>query len=59
MSDYTNELITTSNDVILTPNREKHILSRHPEADKYISKIGDILKNPDRVFLQLDKKDTL
>lgn len=48
-----------NNTVILTPNRYKHIITNHPEVEKYISQIKNILNKPDRVFLQVEKTNTL
>lgn len=59
ISEYSNDIITTTNDVVLTSERKRHIIDRHPEVEKYFDNIKDILKNPDRVFKQLDKEDTL
>lgn len=59
ISKYTDQMQTTSKDVILTNERKKHIIDRHPEVEKYISKINEIISNPDRVFKQLDKEDTI
>ncbi len=59
ISKYTDEIQTTTKDVILTDERRKHIIDRHPDVEKYISNIGEIIKTPDRVFKQLDKEDTI
>lgn len=58
ISKYTNEIKTTTNDVILLPERKEH-LNKHPEILKYIEKIPNILNNPDYIYKQLDKIDTL
>ena len=59
ISKYTNEIETTTKDVILTEKQKEHILERHPEMKEYIKEIPKILKDPDLIFKQLDKEDTL
>ena len=59
IAKYTEDIKTTTKDVILTPKQRKHIIDKHPDVEKYIENISDILQDPDKVFLQLDKEDTL
>lgn len=58
ITKYTSDIVTTTKDVVLMPDRLEHI-KKHPEVLKYINKISDILSKPDYVYKQLDKEDTL
>lgn len=59
ISNYTDQIHTTTKDVILTDERKKHIIDRHPDIEKYISNIDELIRTPDRVYKQLDKEDTI
>lgn len=59
ISKYTDIFETTTNDVILTPERKQHIIDRHIEVAEYLNKIDDILSNPDAIYQQLKKDDTI
>lgn len=58
VSKYDSSIVTTTNDVVLMPDRLEHI-KKHPEVLKYKNKISNILNKPDYVYKQLDKADTL
>lgn len=58
-SRFDSNLKTTTKDVILTPKQRKHIIDDHPDVSEYIELIPVILNKPDKVYLQLDKEDTL
>ncbi len=59
ISKYNINITTTTNEVILTDERKWHILKRHPEVKPYINKINEILSNPDNVYLETKKENTL
>lgn len=59
ISKYTNEFQVTTNDVILTPDRKKHILEEHSEVSEHFDKLNDILNNPDAIYKQVKKEDTI
>lgn len=59
ISKYTDRIKTTTNDVILTPERKQHIIDRHIEVTNYLNKIEDILNNPDAIYKQISKEDTI
>lgn len=59
VSKYTDKFQTTTNDVILTPERRKHIVDKHPDVVEYIDKIEDILNEPDAIYQQIKKEDTI
>lgn len=59
ISKYNIDITTTTNEVILTDERKWHILKRHPEVKPYINKISEILSNPDNVYLETTKENTL
>lgn len=59
ISKYDCDIVTTTKDVVLTNERKQHIIERHHEVENYIDDISKILKEPDRVFKQLNKDDTL
>lgn len=59
ISKYTDIFEITTNDVILTPERKQHIIDRHIEVAEYLNKIDDILSNPDAIYQQLKKDDTI
>lgn len=47
VNKYSDKYKTTTNEVILNPERLKHIKIRHPEVIPYISEINNILNNLD------------
>ncbi len=57
ISKYTNSIKTSTKDVVLFEERIKHIVERHPEVEKYIKDIPNIIKNPD-LILQETKRDS-
>ncbi|MEI3498939.1 MAG: PBECR2 nuclease fold domain-containing protein [Bacilli bacterium] len=59
ISKYDKNIITTTKDVILMPDRLKHIKERHPEVEKYINDISKIIKNPDMILKELKREDTI
>lgn len=59
ISKYSDKFQTTTDDVILTPERKQHIIDRHPEVIEYIDKLEDILNNPSKIYEQLSKEDTI
>ena len=59
ISKYNINITTTTNEVILTDERKWHILKKHPEVKPYINKINEILSNPDNVYLETTKENTL
>lgn len=58
ISKYDKSITTTTKDVVLMPDRKLH-LEKHPEILKYLGDIPKILSNPDSLYIQLDKADTL
>ena len=58
ISKYTNDIIATTKDVVLLPERREH-LKKHPEALKYIESIPNILRDPDYIYKELNKLDTV
>lgn len=56
---YNINITTITDEVILTDERKWHILKRHPEVKPYINKISEILSNPDNVYLETTKENTL
>ena len=58
ISKYTNDIIATTKDVVLLPERREH-LKTHPEALKYIESIPNILRDPDYIYKELNKLDTV
>ena len=58
ISKYDKSIKTTTKDVVLMPDRKLH-LEKHPEILKYVGDIPKILSNPDSLYIQLDKADTL
>lgn len=59
ISKYTSDINTPTKDVVLFKERISHIKERHPEAEKYIKDIPKIIKNPDMILKQVNKKDTI
>ena len=59
INNYNSNINTTTNDVVLMPDRRQHIYEDHPEVKKYIKDIPNILENPDKVYRQLNKPDTI
>lgn len=58
ISKYTNDIIATTKDVVLLPERREH-LKKHPESLKYIESIPNILRDPDYIYKELNKLDTV
>ena len=56
---YMKEYPLPVSDVVLFPERIKHIQERHPEVVKYIEMIPDILNHPDMILLETKRKDTI
>ena len=59
ISKYSKEIKTATTDVVLFEERINHIKERHPEVIQYIKYIPRIIKNPDMVFKELKRKDTI
>ncbi|MDE6414024.1 MAG: hypothetical protein K2K48_01290 [Anaeroplasmataceae bacterium] len=51
--DYSKEIKSYNPIIVLTKERENHILKRHPEMKQYIPYLMDYVNNPD--FIKLDK----
>jgi len=58
ISKYDSSITTITKDVVLMPDRKLH-LEKHPEILKYVEDIPKILNNPDSLYIQIDKTDTL
>ena len=43
----------------MTPDRKKHILEEHSEVSEHFDKLNDILNNPDAIYKQVKKEDTI
>ena len=50
--DYSKEIKSYNPIIVLTKERENHILKRHPEMKQYIPYLMDYVKNP--YFIKLD-----
>lgn len=59
ISKYDTNIITTTKDVVLMPDRLEHIKERHPEVEKYINDISKIIKNPDMILREIKREDTI
>nr|DAU06887.1 MAG TPA: nuclease [Caudoviricetes sp.] len=46
-------------DIILMEERKKHIQERHPEVTKYIKELPNIVTNPDQIYKENGRKDTI
>ena len=57
ISKYTNTIKTSTKDVVFFEERIKHIKERHPEVEKYIKDVPNIIKSPD-LILQETKRDS-
>lgn len=55
---YTSNIVTTTKDVILLPERKQHITERHPDVKEYIENVPEILKQPDMVLKENKRQDT-
>lgn len=49
----------STKDIILMHERKKHIIERHPEVEKYIEKIPEILLKPDFIFKDNKYENTI
>ena len=59
ITKYNKNIKTTTNEVILTIERLKHIFNEHPEVIENLNKLNDFINNPDIVCIQQDRKDTI
>ncbi len=59
ITKYTNSIKTSTKDVVLFEERIKHITERHPEVEKYIKDIPNIIKNPDLILQETKRDSTL
>ena len=59
INKYTQNIKTTTKDVVLFEERINHIKERHPEVEKHIKDIPKIIKNPDMVLQEASRKDTV
>ena len=57
ISKYTNTIKTSTKDVVFFEERIKHIKESHPEVEKYIKDVPNIIKSPD-LILQETKRDS-
>lgn len=46
-------------DIVLMEERKKHIQQRHPEVMKYIKELPNIVTNPDQIYKENARKDTI
>ncbi len=59
INKYTQNIKTATKDVVLFEERINHIKERHPEVEKHIKDIPKIIKNPDMVLQETNRKDTV
>lgn len=59
VSKYHLNMKTTTDDVILTINRLYHIMDNHPEVLRYVKKLNRLLSDPDCVYVENGKLDTI
>ena len=57
ISKYTKNFKTSTKDVVFFEERKKHVKERHPEVEKYIKDVPNIIKSPD-LILQETKRDS-
>ncbi|MDE5546291.1 MAG: hypothetical protein K2I88_02380 [Anaeroplasmataceae bacterium] len=56
--DYSNEIKNYNNTIVLTKERENHILERHPEMKIYISELIEYINSPDVILSDKKYNDT-
>ena len=59
ITKYDNTIKTTTKDVVLLPERLEHIKTKHPEVEKYIKEISNIIKQPDMVLKEVKRENTI
>lgn len=59
INKYTDKFNLTTEEVILTNNRKKHIIKKHPDVKEHIKNIKQIIEEPDNVYKENNKKDTI
>lgn len=57
--DYSAEIGNYNMNIVLTNERKKHILGRHPEMKNYIPFLIDYVNNPNEYRLDKGNRDTL
>lgn len=58
ITEYTDRFKPTTNEVLLTPKQYKHIKD-YENRQEAIDLIPDIIKNPDNVYIETKKKNTI
>lgn len=58
INKYTKEFKPTTKDILLTPKQHKHILG-YEDRQKAIKEIPNIIKNPDHIYIEKGKKNTI
>lgn len=59
ISKYTNTIKTSTKDVVFFEERIKHIKERHPEVEKYIKDVPNIIKSPDLILQETKRGSTI
>ena len=59
VSKYHLNMKTTTDDVILSINRLYHIMDNHPEVLRYVKRLNRLLSDPDCVYVENGKLDTI
>lgn len=59
VSKYTNKIKPTTNDVVFTSKQRNKNELKHPKDIIYFDKAKEIMENPDKVYLQINKKNTI
>lgn len=59
INKYTNEIKTSTRDVVLFEERIKHIKERHSEVEQYIKDIPKIINKPDIILHEVKRNDTI
>lgn len=58
IKEYTNQFDSTTNDIVLMPKRYDHI-NGYKDRQEAISLIPDIIKNPEHVYVEIGKRNTI
>ncbi|MBD5390819.1 hypothetical protein HDR67_02305 [bacterium] len=56
--DYSKEIANYKVSIILTKERKKHILERHPEMEKYIPNLLEYINNPSNIISDKNNRNT-
>lgn len=59
ITQYTDKIKSTTNQVIVTPKQKAHIFERHPDMKEFYNELPKIIQNPSNVYIENGKENTI